>query len=68
MAYLSPVPAQEEALKYLDEILTLTNSYCYIGGHSKGGNLAFYAAVYSLNKRENKKKFSHMMDQDLKKK
>ena len=59
MAYLSPVPAQKEALKYLDEILTLTNSYCYIGGHSKGGNLAFYAAVYSLNKRKIKKVFSH---------
>lgn len=59
MAYLSPVPAQQEALKYLDSILALTRNYCYIGGHSKGGNLAFYAAIYSSNKSRIKQVFSH---------
>lgn len=59
MSFLSPVPAQVEALKYLETVLSLTNNYCYIGGHSKGGNLAFYAAIYLKDKRRIKKVFSH---------
>lgn len=42
-----PVPAQKEALKYLNNIASLYPECSLIlGGHSKGGNLANYAAIY----------------------
>ncbi len=37
------IPAQEEALSYLEQTMDPELSY-YIGGHSKGANLALYAA------------------------
>ncbi len=37
------IPAQEQALSYLQNTMDLSLSY-YIGGHSKGANLALYAA------------------------
>ena len=43
-----PVPAQKKALKYLEKIAYLyPNANFIIGGHSKGGNLASYAAIYA---------------------
>lgn len=44
MSYLFPVPAQTKALEYLNKI---SGKGCYnflMGGHSKGGNIAIYAA------------------------
>ena len=45
MSFMQPVPAQTEAQKYLEHIASLTDGKIYVGGHSKGGNLAVYAAV-----------------------
>lgn len=45
MAFLSPVPAQEFAVKYLNMVTGRLPRSFYIGGHSKGGNLAIYAAM-----------------------
>lgn len=45
MTYLSPVPAQEEARAYLEEVAAANAGPLYVGGHSKGGNLAVYAAA-----------------------
>lgn len=45
MSFMQPVPAQSEALKYLEKIASLTEGRLYVGGHSKGGNLAVYASV-----------------------
>lgn len=45
MAYLCPVPSQEDAEHYLIDILGCFDGPVYVGGHSKGGNLAVYAAV-----------------------
>lgn len=45
MTFLSPVPAQEEAADYLEEVARTTAGPLYVGGHSKGGNLAVYAAA-----------------------
>lgn len=47
MAYLSPVPSQEEAVKYINTVAkrTLKSMNIITGGHSKGGNLAVYAAI-----------------------
>lgn len=44
------VPAQEHALDYAKKVIA-KNSKCYIGGHSKGGNLALFAAAF-LDKDE----------------
>ncbi len=46
MSALDTVPSQEEALRYFKRALE-ENPGCrwYLGGHSKGGNLAVYAAV-----------------------
>ncbi|MBD5528699.1 MAG: DUF2974 domain-containing protein [Lachnospiraceae bacterium] len=45
MAFLSPVPGQEFAVKYLNMVTKQLPRDFYIGGHSKGGNLAVYAAM-----------------------
>ncbi len=45
MSYLEQVPSQEEARKYLCEVASYWDGEILVGGHSKGGNLAIYAAV-----------------------
>ena len=45
MSFMHPVPAQIDAVEYLEKIAGLTEGKIYVGGHSKGGNLAVYAAV-----------------------
>ena len=47
MLYTSPVESQKLAVEYLNTIGDLfPNSRIYLGGHSKGGNLANYATIY----------------------
>ena len=45
MAFLSPVPGQEYSVKYLNLVAGKIDCPFYIGGHSKGGNLAVYSAM-----------------------
>ena len=45
MSFISPVPSQEDAVKYLDDTCSYIRGKLYVGGHSKGGNLAMYAAM-----------------------
>ena len=45
MSFMSPVPAQIEAAKYLERAAAAFDGDIYVGGHSKGGNLAVYAAT-----------------------
>lgn len=47
MAFESPIPAQSAAVKYLTEAAALTDGSLIVGGHSKGGNLAVYAAAHA---------------------
>jgi hypothetical protein len=42
---MSPIPAQIEAVEYLERIGRKTYGRIRVGGHSKGGNLALYSAV-----------------------
>lgn len=42
-----PTLSQKEAIHYLNKHLTFTNKELMIGGHSKGGNLALVAGMYS---------------------
>lgn len=45
MTYRFPVPAQVLASNYLKKTVGRKNSKIRVGGHSKGGNLAVYAAM-----------------------
>lgn len=45
MAFQSPVPGQAYAVKYLNIVMGRLPNRFYLGGHSKGGNLAVYAAM-----------------------
>ena len=44
MAFESDVPSQLAARAYLERIAPTVTGSLYVGGHSKGGNLAVYAA------------------------
>ena len=45
MAFSKPVPSQEQAAEYLKMVAGKYAGPLQVGGHSKGGNLAMYAAA-----------------------
>lgn len=47
MAFISPVPSQEEGVKYINAVARRIPLFhrIRVGGHSKGGNLAVYSAI-----------------------
>lgn len=45
MSFLTPVPAQQRAAEYLTQ--ADSTQKLYLGGHSKGGNLAVFAAAFT---------------------
>ena len=48
MLYTAPVVSQVKAVEYLEKVAELyPNAKIYLGGHSKGGNLANYACIYA---------------------
>lgn len=49
ISYMFPVPAQIEALHYFQESAMTCKGRVYACGHSKGGNLAVFAAVNCSN-------------------
>lgn len=46
MSFMTNIPAQIEAVKYLEKIADKYTSDFRLGGHSKGGNLSVYAATF----------------------
>lgn len=46
MVFMTPVPAQQAALEYLCRGAARLPGKIRVGGHSKGGNLAVYAATF----------------------
>lgn len=46
MSYIDEIPSQKEAVVYVNKI-SFRYRHIYLGGHSKGGNLAVYAGVKS---------------------
>ncbi len=46
MCFTFPVPAQQAALEYLERMAPLLPDKLVLAGHSKGGNLAVYAAAF----------------------
>ena len=46
MAFFTPIPAQKQGAEYLSSVISRSNkSKYYVCGHSKGGNVATYAAL-----------------------
>lgn len=61
MAFTTPVPSHQEGVEYINTIAKFIPHNLYLGGHSKGGNIAVYAAM-NCNDRISpriKKIFSH---------
>ena len=52
--YQDDMPSQEMAAKYVHEVVKYFDGGFYIGGHSKGGNLAIYAALHLKRKDEDR--------------
>ena len=46
MTFDERVPSQEDALEYIELVANNTSGDLFLGGHSKGGNLAVYAALF----------------------
>ncbi len=47
LSYLNKIPAQTRAVEYIETIARkYPDKRIYLGGHSKGGNLAKYSAIY----------------------
>lgn len=46
MSFMTSVPAQKDAQKYLNETAKHLTGNLRVGGHSKGGNLAIYASAF----------------------
>ena len=52
MSFITPVPSQLQAVRYLDKTAAGVTGTLITGGHSKGGNLAVYAAAYASPKTQ----------------
>lgn len=46
MSFMTPVPAQRDAVAYLERAAHRLRGPFRVGGHSKGGNLAVYASAF----------------------
>ncbi len=62
MCYMFPVPAQRDAAAYLDAVAAEWDCELIVTGHSKGGNLAVYAAAYC--KKEAQERISAVYNND----
>ena len=49
LTFMKETPSQVSARSYLEDIAGMRTSRLYVGGHSKGGNLAEYAALTCLD-------------------
>ena len=60
MSFMSAVPAQGRAVEYLNRAAAAKTGHIICGGHSKGGNLAVWAACFCENgaKKRLKKVFN----------
>ena len=62
MSFKTNIPSQIEAVKYLEKIADKYTSNFKIGGHSKGGNLAVYSAIFC--KDEIKERITGVLNAD----
>lgn len=47
MSFEDAVPSQRDAVLYIQDVCRTLDRPLYIGGHSKGGNLAAYAGIFA---------------------
>lgn len=47
LSFMTHIPSQTEGLKYIEKISQKYSDNIHLGGHSKGGNIAVYSAVFS---------------------
>lgn len=50
MSFMTPVPAQRDAVSYLEQAARHLGGPLRVGGHSKGGNLAVYSSAFCSRK------------------
>ncbi|MEG2930897.1 MAG: DUF2974 domain-containing protein [Ruthenibacterium sp.] len=62
MSFITPVPSQLTAVSYLSDVAKAFHGPLMLGGHSKGGNLAAYAAVHCAD--DIKKRIKIVYDND----
>lgn len=62
LAIMDEIPSQADAVEYLNEAASFKKGTLYIAGHSKGGNLAIYAAKNA--KEKFKKRIKYVYDFD----
>lgn len=62
LGYNFPIPSQEYAINYLNEVITPNDNEIFIGGHSKGGNLAMTSVMYAKEDIFNKIKTIYNLD------
>lgn len=52
LSYLDEIPSQRKAAVYLDSLPLKDGDILYVGGHSKGGNLAVWGAVHASERTQ----------------
>lgn len=62
MSFQYPVPAQRAASAYLDTVARLWQGPIVLTGHSKGGNLAIYAAMNATQKVQRRIRHIYSLD------
>jgi hypothetical protein len=62
LSYMYPVNAQKLAAKYLNSTINSSDKNIYVGGHSKGGNLAMVSAMECQKEIFNRIKFIYNND------
>ena len=62
MALFTPIPSQRVAVEYLNKIGHSRTGRLYLGGHSKGGNLAVYSAFMADKEVQSKIISVHSFD------
>lgn len=62
MAFISPVPSQEEGVAYLNAVADRISCQLRIGGHSKGGNIAVYSSMKC--RQSVQKRITHVFSHD----
>ena len=62
MSFKEVIPSQTEAVNYLEKMASMIKGAIRIGGHSKGGNLAMYAASHCSKKTQKRIKIIYSND------
>ncbi len=62
LAIMDEVPSQADAVEYFNEAASFNKGTLYVAGHSKGGNLAIYAAKNAKDKFKKRIKYVYDFD------